>query len=265
MSSEYISFREGLLGEEPNRLKVLYADEGVLALEKPQGVLIDAHPRYKGVPSIVAALWEQVKEGKPELLPYGIDIVKSVYFLEPEVTGVCLLAINESSVGKIRNLYGSEKMKFYFQLLGKEEGVTKDTLECSLPLAEKESGGVWVSHKRGKKTATVFRRIERCGDYALWDAEVNYIRMHQIRVHAKEVGLRLLGEDLYGEGDSVYLSDLKRNYKQKEGEERPLFDGLFLHLERVEWMDDLENGCVINCPLPKSSRVLLDKLSHTQV
>jgi 23S rRNA-/tRNA-specific pseudouridylate synthase len=93
-----------------------------------------------------------------------------------------------------------------------------------------------VDNKNGKKSKTRFQvleRFERFG-YALLKCEPLTGRTHQIRVHAANAGLKIVGDTLYG-GKPLWLSRLKKDFRLKPGrEERPLISRVALHAEGLQ-------------------------------
>ena len=258
---KFIGFPPPYLGYEPIRLRVLYNDKNVLAIEKLVGALVDGHPWYEGEPSIVDGIRRQLVRGKPELAEYNMEEVYGVYGLEPEVTGVALIAKSKEAVTSLRNEFGSESFKFRFLLLA-EAAEGDEERECNLPLAKHlEESRMMVSHKTGKKSQTFFKRIERLGRYDLWEAFVHSFRMHQVRLHAHEVGIRVVGENLYANVEPMYLSKVKkRGYVQKWDEERPLTEGICVHLDAVELRLVDQEALVVRAPLTHKWEVALKKL-----
>lgn len=255
-----IGFPPPYLGDYPIRLAVLHNDENVLALEKPVGVLVDGHLWYEGEPSIVDGIRQQLAKGKPELAEYAMEGVYSVYELEPEISGVALMAKSKEVAKLLKNELGSEGFKFHFLLLA-EAGEGDDERECTLPLAPHfEEPRMVVSHQTGKKSRTFFKRIERLGRYDLWEVCIHAFRMHQVRLHAFELGLRVAGENLYGNVYPVYYSEIKkRAYVLKGDDERPLSEGICVHLDAVEFRLG-DQDTLVKAPLTHKWDVVLKKL-----
>lgn len=254
-NGKYIEFPEPLLGMSSIKLSVLYFGNGVLALEKPGGVLIDAHPWYPEVPSIVSGLRKQIIEGK--LGEYNLENLYSVYMLEPEVTGLALIATSKESSNHLRNELGSGKFIFRFSFLCKNP-LKITSSECDLPLAKHYTEDrVLVSNKTGKKCRTSFKLKSTHGAYQLWEAQTDFVRMHQIRVHAMESGLNIVGDPLYGESALLAASVLKGEPQAKSNNKRPFYETLLLHLDSVEWNQN-GNRMSVNAPLPAEMRRLLE-------
>lgn len=247
---KFITFPPPLLGKCVEKLKVLYSDNTLLALDKPSGMLIDAYPWYQDINSIVAALRQGHLQGCPELAEYLFNSIYSVYSLEPEITGVALIATDKEMSNYLRNELGSGKFIFKFALLAKSN-LKEGPVECSLPLAKHyNENTVLVSNKTGKKCKTVFNLLEASGSYQLWEAQTDYIRMHQIRVHAMERGIHIIGEDLY--------TETLPQSKTTLGRKLVLCDSLCLHLSSVEWQQQ-DKKILIESPLPTRMTDILEK------
>ena len=117
-----------------------------------------------------------------------------------------------------------------------------------------------VSHRFGKKCRTEFALKEDLGDWQLWSAKTNFLRWHQIRIHAAESGLRMVGDDTYVRVRKIFLSRLKRG--QYKGEETaPIYDNIALHLKKISFPLGGEK-VEIEAPAPKGYEVQLKKIRN---
>lgn len=252
-----LTISPGLFSKETNELKVLYSTEGILALEKPKGIITDAHPWYPNSPSLVHALNQQYKL-YPQSFQYPFEKAFSIYFLEPEITGIALLATNKNTAAYLRNEFGSEHLLFKFLLLAKSKlpSEQEKTLECDLPLAKHFDQNIMiVSNKSGKKTKTKFKWLsDQPNGYQLWEAQTHYLRMHQIRIHAMECGLQILGEKEYTYSNSPKSLAFKTKLKNTEMPNNPIND-LYLHLSTLIYKVD-NKEVVVESPLPEQFKNL---------
>ena len=147
-----------------------------------------------------------------------------------------------------------------YELLGAAP-VGASVLECSLPLSRhREQQRVVVSHRSGKIASTTFRRIESFGSVSRWEAKTFYSRIHQIRIHAAESGLGILGERLYRSVPLVYMSHLKRRFRRSGKPERPIYGHIALHLRRIEVRLPDQEPTMVEAPLPRGYAVLIKQL-----
>lgn len=267
MSSEkpvtHIGFPPPLLGMRSTRLPVLWSDRIGLALNKPAGIQILPDNWYPRAPLLADSINYQAAKGKPELRRLGIpkEGVRAIYTMEPDVSGVALFATDPELGEFWSNAYGSEGFELTFHFLSSKT-VGRETLECDLPIARhNRENRVLVSHSTGKKAFTRFRRLQSIGRYHLWEAVTRYYRMHQLPLHALEVGLDVVGDTFYSRSEPIYLSQIKRHYRQGKDEiERPLYPHAALHL--VNLRVPMPDGGLfdISAPVPDRMGVLLKKL-----
>ncbi len=254
----FIGFPSPLLGEQTYRLTVFAAQAGVIVLEKPPGVLVDRHPWYPDSPCLTEALQSQLDADKPELDRFALKHVRPVYLLDPEASGAVVYCGTADLSAKFRNDYGSNVCMLRFQFLARNVRPDTKPFTCELPLAvHAKKNELLVSHRTGKQAKTCFRHLESIGPYSCWEALVPYYRLHQVRCHAAECGLHIVGEDLYTQEPLPYLSQFKRRYKGRS-QERPLYPGIYLHLAEVQ-MPAL--GHPVEILPPQKLKVALERLS----
>jgi 23S rRNA-/tRNA-specific pseudouridylate synthase len=120
-----------------------------------------------------------------------------------------------------------------------------------------------VSHRTGKKAETDFRRLQTRGRYSLWEATTSYARLHQIPIHATEVGLNIVGDRRYAREPEIYLSQLKRSFRLKRAEtERSLYTGPAMFLAQIKFPLPDGGEQIVQCPAPKRFDALLKSLAR---
>ena len=225
-----------MLGDAPIRVPVINETQDWIALEKPVGAGVRQHPWDIGVPDMDMALNRQLKANKPELLRLNAVLLGSVYYLEPEVSGVSIFAKNRAGLNRLRNQFGSEELQFHFLFVtkaGVAEGVHELIADAPL-LVHNTKPKMIPSTAKGKKAQTHFRLLfESSSGWALWEACTSYIRPHQIRAHAATHGFSILGDDLYSGPEAPSLSDFLSK-KQTSMVSFPVFKGIALHLYKVK-------------------------------
>ena len=261
---KFIGFPAGLLTASPLRTEVIGESDDWIALNKPTGIAIRQHPWNPGTTHLDAALNEQLKARKPELLESGATLFGSVYNIEPEISGIALFAKNKGSIDRLRNLVGSERCSFTFLFVTKSN-LAKDVdgLIADAPLlAHNTKPKMIPSTAKGKKAQTHFQRIDKSSlGWSLWRASTSFLRIHQIRAHAAVEKIPILGDVLYSGPEIPLLSDFVTKKKSAELR-RPIFDGIPLHLSQVLLAATAGNSEVIhlNAKFPKKFRLLLERL-----
>jgi 23S rRNA pseudouridine1911/1915/1917 synthase len=119
-----------------------------------------------------------------------------------------------------------------------------------------------VRRGHGKSALTRYSVLERFRGYALLDVRPQTGRSHQIRVHLQAIGSPLAIDALYGSGEPLLLSALKRSYRPKAGAlEHPLMTRLTLHAQTLRLMHPTQGGaCTWLAPLPKDFAAVLRNL-----
>lgn len=170
-------------------MRVLYADDHLLVVDKPVGVLTLAHGYEPGVPHVRILL-------EPEWGP-----VWPVYTLEKEVSGLLVLARSKGIQKALarQSREGALQRMFHALVRGVPEWETY-TARHPLRTNVGRRKRTVVDPDRGHPAETVFRVVERFERHALVEAIPRTEWRHQIRVHLYTLGHPLVGESLYGTG-----------------------------------------------------------------
>lgn len=248
------------MGERPAKFPLLVDHSGYFAINKPAGIACFRHDWNTGKPDLSMALRRELLNEKPQLKALGIEGLFRVFRLDAELSGVLLYAKTEEWEEKLRNAFGSCQLVFRYHLLVSTEREERQ-FECDLPIAVHSNGSrMLVSHKTGKKCETSFQYLRSFGRYQLWEASTRDMRPHQIRIHAAERDLQIVGETEYSQGDRIYLSMIKKGYRRRSGQEDPIYGPICVHLVSVEFEVPEENWPGAQAPLPKGFANLLKKL-----
>jgi 23S rRNA pseudouridine1911/1915/1917 synthase len=90
-------------------IPVLFEDGHLLALDKPAGLLVSPDRYDPERPSLMKLLHTAIAGGKPWARERGLDYLMNAHRLDPEMSGVILLAKNKPALIALANLFGSEK------------------------------------------------------------------------------------------------------------------------------------------------------------
>ena len=255
-----IGFPPPLLGEAPLRLPVLGETADWVALDKPPGVGLRAHP-WDSEPDLDAALNTQLQAGKPELVRRGAEIFGSVYYLDPAISGVAVFAKTRQALADLRNRFGSGECAFRFLLIAAAQpnGAEAVRLADAPLLPHNVKPKMIPSTAKGKKACTEFCRLaESPTGWVLWEAKVAFFRPHQVRAHAAVQGIPVLGDPLYG-GPEAPSQRTLHSKKQRSGLNSPAYQGLALHLAAVEGISG-DSASSLRCEPPRQLRLLLRRM-----
>jgi 23S rRNA-/tRNA-specific pseudouridylate synthase len=183
---------------------------------------------------------------------------KPIYPLDSELSGIALFGENNAITAALRNALGSDQMAFQFMLIAKTAATLPDEITCDLPLAPHfQENRMVVSHRTGKKTFTKFKKIEASTSHTLWSAETTFIRRHQIRLHAHEVGISIFGENIYAQIAVPSLPDFKKNVKQsRKGPPSTFYNSICIHLAKLHFSLG-GSGVTIEAPWPEKLGAML--------
>jgi RluA family pseudouridine synthase len=217
-------------------IPILFEDESLIALDKPSGLLTSPDRLAPDRPSLMTLLRRGIKKGAPWVQKKNITYLENAHRLDADVSGAIILAKNKPVLIDLATQFGSEKPNRTIAALVRgvaapEQNEFKtDAKLAPDPLRE---GLTRVDPKLGKRARTEFSVRERFEGYMLMECRPLTARPHQLQVHLKHVGFKLVGDEYYG-GPPLLLSSLKDNYRLKRGrEERPLMARPALHLEKI--------------------------------
>lgn len=261
----FISFPPGTLDRESLRIPIAVESGAWFALDKPAGVPCFPDPWIPRPTDLVREVRQQIRDGKSQLKQLGITAIDRINHLDFEASGLVLCAKNETEAARLANCLGSAQIEFTYLLLVRGAPHSPE-LVCRLPLAPDPIEPRMVgSRDFGKKCETRFHLREQFRGYALVEAVTSFDRLHQVRVHGFESGLKIVGERRYIRVDPVFLSELKPDYRAgRQEREEPLYDRLCLHLTKMTFPGDDGATVTIEREPPRRFRVLLERLArHT--
>lgn len=248
---------------------VLYEDDSLMALDKPSGLLTSPDRYDPARPNLMKLLHAGIAAQKPWSRERNLTYLSNAHRLDFETSGVILLAKTKPVLVALADLFGSEKpVKQYLALASGAPPAAQFEVDAPLGPHPVKLGIMRVDRKNGKKSKTrfdVLENFDRFG-YVLLKCEPLTGRTHQIRVHAADAGLKIVGDTLYG-GKPLWLSRLKRDYHLKPGrDERPLISRVALHAERLQLEHPMGGqSLAISAPWPHDLIVgikYLRKYSH---
>ncbi|MCF7668589.1 MAG: hypothetical protein K9N48_02310 [Verrucomicrobia bacterium] len=217
------------------RMPVLYEDDYILAVEKPAGLSLTQEPTEPDVPGLLTLLrQEKAKHGEAPHNAAGY--LNYVYRMDPEMTGVLLLAKDKSVYQRLAEQFGSERsMSVYSALV--VGAFPREPLFVDAKLTARVlKGRVHVGFGRGKKAVTEFKAVEGFRGFSRIECYPRTFKRHQIRAHLWWCKQPLVGDNVYG-GDNLFLSSLKPGYRhKKDKQEKPLIGRPAVHADKI-WFE----------------------------
>lgn len=251
----YIGFPEGMLRDKPLRLPVLVNESDWFCLAKCAGIVARAHPWYSARQDICRAIRIQAKEGKAELQRLKIPEAYYVCGPEPELAGPVVFAKSKLAAERLRNAFGSDQFQFAYRFVTSAK-ISEEELECKLPIAiHKREAKALISHSSGKKSHTRFRKLGDAAQFTLWEAASKQPRLHQIRLHAAELGIPVFGDNLYGSDFAGFPSPHGASKRKTTSR----FPGMALVLYSIDLCQVCPDFLPLSAQIPKPFAALLRK------
>lgn len=175
-------------------LDIVYEDEDVIVVNKPQGMVV--HPAA-GHPShtLVNALLYHTRDlaNSPEGFRPGI-----VHRIDKDTSGLLMVAKNAAARESLeKQLAAKSNKRQYLAIVHGNFAEEEGTIDAPIGRNPKDRKQMAVVEK-GKSAVTHFKVLEQYQGYSLVECQLETGRTHQIRVHMAYIGHPLAGDPLYG-------------------------------------------------------------------
>ena len=185
---------------EEGELEVLHEDEHLLVVNKPAGILSHPNPGHFTGSILNRVLYHgyQLKGGE-DPLRFGL-----VHRLDKDTSGILILSKQEESYTIMQNHFRDREVRkeYCFLAFG---AVRRMELTCTLALGRHpKKRNTRMVLPEGRDAETYFCLKKMFGPkYSMWTAVPKTGRTHQIRVHAAESGLWILGDPHYSKHNAA--------------------------------------------------------------
>jgi len=165
-------------------IDVIYEDDDIIVVDKPAGTVV--HPAPGRTERVVT---DELVKRYPEMAEVGsVERPGVVHRLDIETSGVMVFARNQRAYLSLRREFESHERveKTYLAILHGAPRQKSGTLD----------GPVGREQLRAITHWTV---LSRHGGISLVEFRIETGRMHQIRIHAAELGCPIVGDKTYGD------------------------------------------------------------------
>lgn len=246
----------------PNKaaLTILFEDSGLVAIDKPPN--LPAIPGRDDAESAIEILSRQIG------LPFSGTVdprIRVVHRIDKDTSGVLLFAKNSTAQRFLSHQFQNNQIrKEYIALVAGKPAEDEKEIDSPIGPHPANPRKMAVLKHGGRPARTAYKVEQRFREFTLVRVFPKTGKTHQIRVHLASIGVPLAIDELYNPTSGpLMLSQFKRNYRMKPGEEeRPLIARLTLHAHRLAFQHPNGNEIKLEADLPKDFRVTLNQLSR---
>ena len=176
-------------------LNIVYEDNDVVVINKPQGMVVHPAPGNEGGTLVNALLYHC---GDSLSAINGVVRPGIVHRIDKDTSGLLVVAKNnDSHMFLADQLKDRKALRRYYALVN--GNISEDKLTIDKPIARhpKDRKKMAIVHG-GREAITHVRVLERFGQYTLVECVLETGRTHQIRVHMASLGHSIVGDKTYG-------------------------------------------------------------------
>ncbi|MGX5377062.1 RluA family pseudouridine synthase [Ligilactobacillus sp. LYQ135] len=222
-------------------LDIVYEDEDVIVVNKPQGMVVHPAPGHAQHTLVNALLYHSPLSTINGTFRPGI-----VHRIDKDTSGLLMVAKNDMAHRSLAaQLKAKTNKREYLALVYGNINEDQGTIDAPLGRNPKDRKQQAVIAD-GRKAITHFEVLKRYGNYTLVKCILETGRTHQIRVHMKYIGHPLVGDTLYGPRKVIGTS------------------GQFLHAAVLGFTHPrTSKEMLFSAPLPENFQKFLDKLDKS--
>lgn len=223
-------------------LDIVYEDEDVIVVNKPQGMVVHPAPGHPDHTLVNALLYHSPLSTINGTFRPGI-----VHRIDKDTSGLLMIAKNDMAHQSLaEQLKNKTNQREYLALVYGQIKEDEGTIDAPLgrnPQDRKKQAVV----ANGRHAVTHFQVVKRYTNFTLVKCILETGRTHQIRVHMKYIGHPLVGDPLYG----------PRKVIGKNGQ--------FLHAAVLGFKHPRTGEQMrFEVPLPENFQKMLNKLDNQQ-
>ena len=228
-------------------LDVVYEDKDIIVINKPKGMVVHPAPgNYRG--TLVNALLYHCRDSLSGI--GGVMRPGIVHRIDKDTTGLLVVAKNDFSHASLSaelQYHGIER-EYHALVNGgfKNDSGTIDLPISRHPVDRKKMAVVRNGHG-AREAITHYKLLKSFGGISYLQLNLETGRTHQIRVHMSAIGHSLLGDVVYGGGNSKF-----------EKLHSKLLNGQALHAKKLILTHPVtKKRMTFECELPENFKRLL--------
>jgi len=164
-------------------MNIIFEDKDIIVVEKAAGEVVHPAPGYES-----GTMSDLLKARYPEIAKVGsTERPGVVHRLDKDTSGVMVFARNQSAYLKLRKMFESH------------EGIEKTYIAVCHGSPKGRSGTLDSQIGRDHLRAiSHWKLLQKKGGVSLIQFDIETGRMHQVRIHAAELGCPIVGDSMYG-------------------------------------------------------------------
>jgi len=177
-------------------LDIVYEDDSLLVINKPQGMVVHPAPGNQSG-TLVNALMSHCKSGLSGI--NGVMRPGIVHRIDKDTSGLLIVAKSDAA-----HMFLSEQLKdrslsrVYIALVNGNIKEDEGTIDLPIGRNATDRKKMDITNKNARDAVTHFTVLERFGRYTLAECRLQTGRTHQIRVHMAHIGHSVVGDKTYG-------------------------------------------------------------------
>ena len=182
-------------------LDIVYEDEYMAVVNKPQGMVVHQASSYKKNDTLVNALLYNLDSlsGINGVIRPGI-----VHRLDKDTSGLLVVAKNDEAHKSLASqIVKKTARRIYYGLCDGNFKEDEGTVDKPIARSKKDRKKMAIDSS-GRRAVTHYKVLKRYGQYTLVRFELETGRTHQIRVHAASLHHPIVGDEVYGGSTSLY-------------------------------------------------------------
>ena len=182
-------------------LDIVYEDEYMAVVNKPQGMVVHQASSYKKNDTLVNALLYNLDSlsGINGVIRPGL-----VHRLDKDTSGLLVVAKNDEAHKSLASqIEKKTARRIYYGLCDGNFKEDEGTVDKPIARSKKDRKKMAIDSS-GRRAVTHYKVLKRYGQYTLVRFELETGRTHQIRVHAASLHHPIVGDEVYGGSSALY-------------------------------------------------------------
>jgi len=236
-----------------NKVEIIFEDDSFVIVNKPANFLAIPDRYIADKPNLVDFLKKRYED------------IFVVHRLDKETSGLMILTKTKEAHKNLSDQFENRKLtKIYKAIVLNTPSEPVGLIELPMSQSDNPRKGMIINPK-GKAASTKYRILETFSDYTYIDVKLLTGRMHQIRLHMSSINCPIVCDKMYGDGEPILLSNLKRKYRRSGEVERPLLHRTALHASELEFNHPHSGEQVkLSVDIPKDMKAVLYQLRKHQ-